>query len=85
MRVLSILLACVKLGGMKKPSPSYQRHRFPSEIISYAAWLYHRFCLSFREVEELLAERGVTVTSETIHQWFQNFGPSSRSHFLCSP
>ena len=47
---------------MKHKTPSYQRHRFPSEIMSYAGWLYHRFCLSFREVEELLAERGVTVT-----------------------
>jgi len=45
---------------MNKPTPSYQRHRFPSEIISHAVWLYHRFCLSFREVEELLAERGIT-------------------------
>ncbi len=49
-------------GVMKTKTPSYQRHRFPSEIISHAVWLYHRFCLSFREVEELLAERGVTVT-----------------------
>jgi len=46
---------------MNKPTPSYQRHRFPSEIISHAVWLYHRFCLSFREVEELLAERGLTM------------------------
>ena len=46
---------------MKKPTPSYQRHRFPSEIISYPVWLYHRFCLIFREVEELLAERGLTM------------------------
>jgi len=60
---------------MKKPIPSYQRHRFPSEIISHAVWLYHRFCLSFREVEELLAERGVTVTYETVRQWCQKFGP----------
>jgi putative transposase len=59
---------------MKKPTPSYQRHRFPSEIISHAVWLYHRFCLSFREVEELLAERGVTVTYETARQWCQKFG-----------
>ena len=44
---------------MKKPTPNYQRHRFPSKIISHAVWLYHRFCLSFREVEELLAERGL--------------------------
>jgi putative transposase len=60
---------------MKKPPPSYQRHRFLSEIISHAVWLYHRFCLSFREVEELLAERGVTVTYETVRQWCQKFGP----------
>jgi len=53
---------------MKTKKPSYQRHRFPSEIISHAVWLYHRFCLSFREVEELLAERGITVTYETVRQ-----------------
>ncbi len=61
---------------MKKPTPSYQRHRFPSEIISHAVWRYHRFCLSFREVEELLAERGVTVTYESVRQWCQKFGPA---------
>jgi putative transposase len=59
---------------MNKPTPSYQRHRFPSEIISHAVWLYHRFWLSFREVEELLAERGITVTYETVRQWCQKFG-----------
>ena len=47
---------------MKTTTPSYQRHRFPSVIISHAVWLYHRFCPSFREVEELLAERGIIVT-----------------------
>jgi len=61
---------------MKKQTPSYQRHHFPSEIISHAVWMYHRFCLSFREVEELLAERGITVTYETIRQWCQKFGPT---------
>ncbi len=60
---------------MKIKTPSYQRHRFPSEIISHAVWLYHRFCLSFREVEELLAERGITITYESIRQWCQKFGP----------
>ena len=49
---------------MKKPTPSYQRHRFPSEIISHAVWLYHRFYLSFREVEELLAERGIIILTK---------------------
>ena len=61
---------------MKKQPPSYQRHRFPSVIISHAVWLYHRFCLSFREVEELLAERGISVTYETVRQWCQKFGPA---------
>ncbi len=60
---------------MKNQTPSYQRHRFPSEIISHAVWLYHRFCLSFREVEELLAERGINITYESIRQWCQKFGP----------
>ena len=50
---------------MKSSTPSYRRHRFPREIVSHAVWLYHRFCLSFRDVEDLLAERGVSVTYET--------------------
>jgi putative transposase len=45
---------------------SYHGYRFPSQIISHAVWLYQRFCLSFREVEDLLAERGVTVSYESI-------------------
>jgi putative transposase len=60
---------------MNNRTPSYQRHRFPSDIISHAVWLYHRFCLNFREVEELLAERGITITYESIRQWCQKFGP----------
>ena len=59
---------------MKIQTPSYQRHRFPSETISHAVWLYPRFCLSFRVVEELLAERGITVTYETVRQWCRKFG-----------
>ena len=54
--------------------PSYHGYRFPPEIISHAVWLYHRFCLSFREAEDLLAQRGITVTYETIRKWCQNFG-----------
>ena len=46
----------------------YLRHRFPREIISHAVWLYHRYCLSFRDVEDLLAERGIIVSYETIRQ-----------------
>ncbi|MFF8916232.1 IS6 family transposase [Streptomyces sp. NPDC015032] len=55
--------------------PSYKRFRFPAEIISHAVWLYHRFPLSFREVEELLLARGIIVSHETIHQWCDRFGP----------
>jgi putative transposase len=47
----------------------------PAEIISYAVWAYHRFCLSFRDVEDLLAERGIIVSYETIRRWCQKFGP----------
>ena len=52
----------------------YKHHRFPVEIISHAVWLYFRFCLSFRDVEELLGERGVSVTSEAIRKWCSKFG-----------
>jgi len=66
---------------MKTKKPGYQRHRFPSEIISHAVWLSQRFCLSFREVEELLAERGITVTYETVRQWCRKFGPAYARKF----
>ena len=59
---------------MTSPSPSYRGYRFPPEIISHAVWLYHRFRLSFRDVEDLLAQRGVTVSYETIRPWCQTFG-----------
>src|SRR5215207_9772323 len=52
----------------------YKHHRFPAEIISHAVWLYFRFCLSFRDVEELLLERGVVVTYEAIRKWCHKFG-----------
>jgi putative transposase len=44
----------------------YKRHRFPAEIMSHCVWLYFRFCLSYRDVEELMAERGVTLTYEAV-------------------
>ena len=59
---------------MKNQPASYRGYRFPCEIISHAVWLYHRFGLSFRDVEDLLAERGVTVTYEAIRQWCRTFG-----------
>ena len=60
---------------MTSQTPNYHGYRFPPEIISHAVWLYHRFCLSFRDAEDLLAQRGVTVTYETIRHWCHAFGP----------
>ena len=60
---------------MASQAPNYHGYRFPPEIISHAVWLYHRFGLSFRDVEDLLAQRGITVTYETIRQWCGRFGP----------
>jgi putative transposase len=55
--------------------PLYRGYRFPAEIISHAVWLYYRFALSHRDVEDLLAERGVQVSYEAIRLWCQKFGP----------
>ncbi len=60
---------------MKDTKSMYHGHRFPPEIISHAIWLYHRFCLSYRDVEDLLAERGIEVSYEAIRQWCNRFGP----------
>jgi putative transposase len=59
------------------PDPLYRRHRFPPEVISYAVWLYFRFPLSLRMVEEMLAARGICVTYETVRQWGKKFGRRS--------
>ena len=53
---------------------SYKGFRFPQEIIAHAVWLYHRFNLSFRDIEELLFARGIVVTYETVRQWCKKFG-----------
>src|SRR3978361_561447 len=55
---------------------SYARHRFPPELIGHAVWLYLRFTLSYRDVEELLAERGLDLSYETIRRWVLKFGPA---------
>ena len=54
---------------------SFKRHRFPGEVICHAVWLYFRFNLSFRDVEELMAQRGIDVSYETIRCWTIKFGP----------
>jgi transposase-like protein len=60
---------------MKSRKSLYHRRRFPREIIRHTVWLYYRFCLSNRDVEDLLAERGITVSYETVRRWCLRFGP----------
>ena len=55
---------------------SYRRHRFPPVVIQHAVWLYLRFTLSYRDVEELLAERGLDVSYESVCSWVLKFGPA---------
>jgi putative transposase len=76
--IVTAVRACGRPGGsvakgMKKIS--YNGYRFPPEIIHQAIWLYLRFTLSFRDVEDLLAERGVLVSYDTIRRWVNHFGP----------
>ena len=59
--------------GMRKIS--YAGYRFPPEVIHQAIWLYLRFTLSFRDIEDLLAERGIAVSYETVRRWVNHFGP----------
>src|SRR6516225_4882844 len=59
---------------MRNSRSRYRGHRFPPQIISHAVWVYHRFCMSFRDVEDLLAERGITVSYETVRHWCRKFG-----------
>ncbi len=54
---------------------SFKRHRFPADVIRHAVWLYFRFTLSLRDVEELLAQRGIELSYETICCWTTKFGP----------
>ncbi len=54
---------------------SYARHQFPPDVIRHAVWLYLRFTLSYRDVEEMLAERGIDLTYETVRRWVAKFGP----------
>ncbi len=59
---------------MTSQPASYPRHRFPAEIINHAVWLYHLFSLSLRDIELILAERGIVVTHESIRHWCRKFG-----------
>lgn len=59
---------------MVSTSEKYRRHRFPIEVVEHCVWLYFRFALSYRNVEEMMAERGVQLTYETVREWCQKFG-----------
>ncbi|MDX3696548.1 IS6 family transposase [Streptomyces europaeiscabiei] len=59
---------------MRAVAPSYKGHRYPVEVISHCVWLYFRFPLSFHEVEELMLERGIVVSYETVRRWCAKFG-----------
>ena len=59
---------------MSETASIYRGYRFPPEIISHAVWLYYRFALSYRDVQEMLMERGITVSHEAIRQWRGKFG-----------
>jgi putative transposase len=61
---------------------SYARHRFPPDIIRHAVWLYLRFTLSYRDVEDLLAQRGLMVSNESIRRWVLKFGPIIAKNLL---
>ncbi len=60
---------------MNRPTSLYRRHRFPPAVIQYAVWLYYRFNLSHRDIEDLLAERGIAVSYKSIRLWCIKFGP----------
>jgi putative transposase len=61
----------------------YKHHCFPTEIISHSVWLYYRFCLSYRDVEELLFVRGIAVTYEAIRKWCRKFGQQYANQLRC--
>jgi putative transposase len=61
---------------MEKPTLSYRQHRYPGEVIAHCVRLYYRFPLSYRDVEELMFERGVIVSYESIRRWCHKFGPA---------
>jgi putative transposase len=60
----------------------YKGYRYPIEVIGHAVWLYHRFTLSLRDVEELMLARGVVVTYETIRSWCAKFGPDYAASYV---
>lgn len=70
---------------MTRSAISYKRHRFPATIIAHAVWLYYRFPLSLRLVEEMLLERGIVVSYESIRCWATKFGPEYAARLRRKP
>jgi transposase-like protein len=68
-------MARIRLAVRWRMTISFARHQFPPVIIRHAVWLYLRFTLSYRDVEDLLAERGLDVSYETVRRWVLKFGP----------
>ena len=66
---------------MNRAAPRYHGYRFPLLIISHAVWRYHRFCRSFRDAEDLLAQRGITVSTKPFGHGVARSGPRTRGHF----
>src|SRR4030081_1954304 len=64
---------------------SYSRHRFPPPVIQHSIWLYLRFTLSYRDVEDLLAERGLDISYETVRRWVLKFRPDDRAQTAAAP
>ena len=73
---MKITFVVANPGGMQRAPTSVAMFSDSVENCGYAVWAYHRFCLSFRDVEDLLAERGIIVSYETIRQWCEKFGPA---------
>ncbi|MEH6559609.1 MAG: IS6 family transposase [Oceanicoccus sp.] len=70
------ILLLILRGGLQGWFSANKRYRYPSQIVSHAVWLYHRFTLSFRDTEEMLASRGVVVSYKTIRQWCLKLAPT---------
>lgn len=67
---------------MDTTSPSYRGYRFPVAIIAHCTWLYFRFCLSFRDVQEMMLERGFELSYETVRLWTLKFGDETPGVFV---
>ncbi len=66
-------------------APSYRGYRFPADVIQRAVWMYLRFTLSYRDLQDLLAERGIQVSCKTVRRWVHVFGPGIACRLRAGP